>query len=433
MKKIYLFSFGSVTALLLVFLLVRSPAANDGFGSEIRYLTAEVTRGSLVATVTATGRVRAMLEVKVGTQLSGQIAELFVDFNDEVQVGQPLAQLDSRSYEAKKREATANLEIARAKVLYQNAAIKVAGEQITSAEAQYAEAKRIYDRRRALRKKGTMSEAAVDEADAQFQSAAAALRGERAQLLIRRAELKDAEARVAREEALLSQAEIELSRTLITAPIGGTIVGRGVEKGQTVAASLRAPTLFEIAQDLSQMEVHVSVDEADIGQVQIGQEVSFTVDAYPARDFTGSVIQIRKSPAVRNNVVTYTVVVSAQNPELLLLPGMTATVQMVVLEVSDAIRIPNAALRFRPPGNATTKTRVETATSESSAETNGRLAIVWVTGLLGGPSPVEVRVGASDGTATELLSGSLDVRDKVVVGMTRSANKPTLFGIRLGS
>ena len=142
MKKIYLFSFVSVTALLLVFLLVRSPAAPDGLGSEIEYLTAEVTRGSLVATVTATGRVRAMLEVKVGTQLSGQIAELFVDFNDEVQVGQPLAQLDSRSYEAKKREATANLEIARAKVLYQNAAIKVAGEQITSAEAQYAEAKR---------------------------------------------------------------------------------------------------------------------------------------------------------------------------------------------------------------------------------------------------------------------------------------------------
>ena len=167
--------------------------------------------------------------------------------------------------------------------------------------------------------------------------------------------------------------------------------------------------------------------------VQIGQEVSFTVDAYPVRDFTGSVIQIRKSPAVRNNVVTYTVVVSAQNPELLLLPGMTATVQMVVLEVSDAVRIPNAALRFRPPGNSTTKTRVEIATFDSSAETNGRLAIVWVTGLLGNPSPVEVRVGASDGITTQLLSGSLDIRDKVVIGMTRSANKPSLFGIRLGS
>jgi HlyD family secretion protein len=211
------------------------------------------------------------------------------------------------------------------------------------------------------------------------------------------------------------------------------VIGRGVEEGQTVAASLQAPTLFEIAQDLAQMEVHVSVDEADIGQIEIGQAITFTVDAYPAQVFTGSVTEIRKSPAVINNVVSYTVVVSSENPDLLLLPGMTATVRMVVMEVSNAIRIPNAALRFRPPGASATAPGAVDATSHTADSSDGRPAIVWVSGLLGDSSPIEIRVGASDGSATELLSGELDVGDTVVVGMRRSADKPALFGIRLGS
>jgi len=283
-----------------------------------------------------------------------------------------------------------------------------------------------------LRKNGSVSQASIDEATSVYQSASAALRGEKAQLQVKQAELKDAVARVAREEALLAQVEIDLSRTLITAPIDGVVIGRGVEKGQTVAASLQSPTLFEIAQDLAQMEVHVRVDEADIGQIAIGQPISFTVDAHPATVFTGAVTEIRKSPSVINNVVSYTVVVSAENPDLLLLPGMTATVQMVVLEVADAIRIPNAALRFRPPGGRMEpKPTADGATTVDAARA-GRPAIVWVAGLLGDPEPIEVRIGASDGNRTELLSDNLGAGDNVVVGMRRTPDKASVFGIRLG-
>lgn len=406
---------------------LNSQRAIDGLPADVRYVTAEVTRGSLVATVTATGRVKAVLEVKVGSQLSGQIAELFVDFNDTVTAGQRLAQLDARTYEARMREAMANLQVTQANVLLRKAAITVAGEQIASAEAHFEEAERKFKRTEALRRNNTVSQAAVDEARAEYQAAGAALRGERAQLGVVQAELKDAEASVVRQQALLTQAEIELSRTLITAPIDGVIVGRGIEEGQTVAASLEAPTLFEIAQDLTDMEVHVRVDEADIGQVKTGQPISFSVDAYPNREFSGSVVQIRKSPTLRNNVVTYTVVVSAANPDLLLLPGMTATVQLIVLEAADVVRIPNAALRFRPP------VAVPLPPADDEPGAPGRAAIVWVPGLLGDPTPTAVRVGGNDGSATELLSGPLEPGEEVVVGMTRPLDRPSVFGIRLGS
>ena len=430
-KKIFIICVLISGAVLIGFLLVGTPRAGDDFDSSIEYLTAEVTRGPLVAAVAATGRIKAVLEVKVGTQLSGQVAELHADFNDLVTAGQPLAQLDARSYEARMREAKANLDISRANVLLQQAAIVVAKERIASAEARSEESKRKFDRLESLRKNNTVSQAAVDEARAEYQAASATHRGEQAQFRIKEAELEDAVARVARDDALLAQVEIELSRTLITAPIDGVIVGRGVEEGQTVAASLQSPTLFEIAQDLSQMEVHVRVDEADIGQIQVAQPISFTVDAYPAQLFNGSVTEIRKSPAVVNNVVTYTVVVSAENPDLLLLPGMTATVRMVVLEVADAIRIPNAALRFRPPGIS--RSKPGPLASQDGDAPAGRPAVVWVSSLLGDPAPMEIRIGASDGSATELLSGNLDEGDEVVVGTRRSADKPSLLDLRRGS
>ncbi len=431
MKKKTVLAGLAIFGILLALVLVRALAARDAPDSDVEFFTAEISRGSLVSTVTATGRVKALLDVDVGTQISGQIAKLYADFNDTVTAGQPLAQLDARTYEAQTLEATANLDVARANVLLQQAAIAVGRERIASAQAEFDEAERKLERFEALKKDGSVSQAALDEARASYQSAAAALRAEQGQIQVREAQLMDAEARVAREEALLAQAKIELSRTLITAPIDGVIVGRGVEEGQTVAASLQAPTLFQIAQDLSQMEVHVSVDEADIGQIEIGQAIRFTVDAYPADVFTGSVTEVRKSPSVYNNVVTYTVVVSAQNPELLLLPGMTATVQMVVLEVENALRIPNAALRFRPPsGWAEQRKHEASPVDEASA---GRPAIVWVQRLLGDPEPVEVRIGPSDGSATELLAGDLDAGDEVVVGMRRAPGKRSVFGIRLGS
>jgi len=240
------------------------------------------------------------------------------------------------------------------------------------------------------------------------------------------AELLDAEARIPEKSALLELATVDLEKTIIRSPIDGVIIDRQINEGQTVAASLEAPKLFTIAGDLSSMEVHVNVDEADIGQIHTGQRSTFTVDAFPGLSFKGQVEQVRKSPDLIQNVVTYKVIVATKNPELRLLPGMTALVQLVVMESDETIKIPAAALRFTPKG----VTGEEPAQDWTGDE--GQPARVWVLDKLGQPSARQVNIGMSDTYSSQMLGGPLSAGDEVIVNEIPVKDEHRLFGIRIG-
>jgi HlyD family secretion protein len=423
--------------------------------SETTYLTAAVERGDLRTTVNAIGTVDAVGTVEVGSQLSGQVAELLVDFNDEVRQGQPLAQLDPRTFVSEVREAEAALQMARAEVLTERATLqsavseaaatrsrlKIAEAGVERARAQLAETERDLKRKRALAGTQTLARAHVDQATTVNQSAAAGLRAAEAEvevareavvaaeagLLMADANLLYAQAAERQHAAELDQARIDLARTVIAAPSDGVVIGRDVDRGQTVAASLEAPTLFTIAQDLRQMEVHAKVDEADIGQIRVGQRASFTVDAHPGRIFSGTIVQIRKAPEVVENVVTYTVVLSARNPDLVLLPGMTAIIQVVVAEAENVLTVPNAAVRFRPPPSGLGRQAANAAAATVSA--NGSPAVIWLLGVGERPHRVQVALGRSNESATEILEGSLRAGQQVIVGTASSPQDQSWFGI----
>jgi HlyD family secretion protein len=241
------------------------------------------------------------------------------------------------------------------------------------------------------------------------------------------AELLYAEAGERQQAAELDQARIDLARTLIAAPSDGVVIGRDVDGGQTVAASLEAPTLFTIAQDLRHMEVHAKVDEADIGQIRVGQRASFTVDAYPARIFSGTVEQIRKAPEVVENVVTYTVVLSAQNADLVLLPGMTAMIQVVVEEVENVLKVPNAAVRFQLPDSAAGRPVANAAAAAVSA--SGSPAVIWVLGADARPRAVRVTLGRSNESMTELVDGPLRAGQQVIIGTASTSQDHSWLGL----
>jgi len=242
------------------------------------------------------------------------------------------------------------------------------------------------------------------------------------------ANVKNAKAVTEQQRATLDQAELDLERTLVRAPIDGFIIKRDVNPGQTVAVSLDAKTLFKIANDLRQMAVHGKIDEADIGRLKEGQTVRFIVDAYPERTFSGRVMQIRKSPEVVQNVVTYTAIVSAPNPDLLLYPGMTAMLRITVSDTGETLTIPNQALRFRPSGS----TAVAGAQTKEAGETTDGSATVWVVDEAGYPTPVAVRTGLRGESDTELKAGSLREGQQLIVGSVSSHNRATAWGLRLG-
>jgi HlyD family secretion protein len=421
---------------------------------EATYLTAAVERGDLRTTITAIGTLNAVETVEVGSQLSGQVADLLVDFNDQVSEDQPLARLDPRTFESEVRQAEAALEVARAQVLTERAKLqtaaadaaatrsrlKVARAGVERAQAQLAETQRDLMRKRTLAGTETLAPAHVDQATTANQSAAAGARAAFAGVeiaqeavvaaevgrLMADANLLYAQAAERQKAAELEQARIDLARTVISAPIDGVVIGRDVDRGQTVAASLEAPTLFTIAQDLRRMEVHAKLDEADIGQIEVGQRASFTVDAHLGRTFGGTVEQIRKSPQVIENVVTYTVVLSARNPDLVLLPGMTATIQVVVDEVEDVLHVPNAAVRFRPPPGAGERPLANAAVAATS--TSGDPALVWVLGPAARPRPVQVALGRSDERATEIVDGPLRAGQRVIVGTAAAPQQRSWLG-----
>jgi len=321
-------------ALALVAVWWLRPAGN---AAGVRFDTAEIDRGEIVRIVSSVGSVRALNTVEVGSQLSGQIEGLFVDYNSPVEVGDLLARLDPQTFERRVQEAEANLAVARANVEIQAASIQ-------RAEANLKVAEREFERQKSLIGRGSVSESALDAAEAAWQSA-------QAEVAIARAQYQNAQATVEQREAALEAARIDLERTEIRSPIDGVVIERAIDVGQTVAASLQAPILFTIAQDLTEIQIEASVDEADIGSVTENASATFSVDAFPDREFNGRVAQVRLAPNEEGNVVTYTVVIAARNPQRRLLPGMTASIDIVTGRREDALRVTNAAVRFRPPAD----------------------------------------------------------------------------------
>jgi len=422
----------------------------QGVGARPAFRTAAVSRGPLTAAVSATGTLNAVITVQVGSQVSGQIKELLADFNSLVKKDQVIARIDPDTFEAKVNQTKAQVDAARASVLNQQAALEKTRADLENARAALAAARaqtaksrvavvdsnRTLGRNRDLRKRGLIAQADEDTAQAAYDSAVAqldasgaqeqaqvsAVRAAEAQLRVAEAMLQNAIAQVAQNEAAQRQAQVDLDHTYIRAPVDGVVVGRTVDVGQTVAASLQAPTLFTIAQDLRNMQVDTNVDEADVGRVKVGQATTFTVDSFPGRTFTGEVVQIRKAPLVVQNVVTYDVVVTARNPEQRLLPGMTANVRIIIDQKEGVLQVPNAALRFRPPGVEAAERERPPGRPGGPGGGAGRgggapAGRVFVLGPDGKPTELPLQLGVGDGTYTEVVRGELTEGQQVIVGV----------------
>ena len=299
-----------------------------------QYFTATVSRGDVRSVVEATGTINAVTSVQVGSQVSGTISELLVDFNSRVKRGQVIARIDPSLLQGALGQATADLENARANVA-------AARANLEKAKAAAIQARQDFDRAAGLAKAGVFSQSQLDAARATYDAAAA-------QVNANEASLTQAQAQVRQRDATVNVAQTNLKHTIITAPIDGTVVARSVDVGQTVAASLQAPTLFTIAQDLTKMQVYAKTDESDVGQIRPGQRVTFKVDAFPKEDFQGRVVQVRMNATTVQNVVTYDTVIQFDNPEMKLFPGMTAYVSIPVQEATNVLRVPNGAIRYKP-------------------------------------------------------------------------------------
>ena len=342
---------------------------------DVTYRTAKIERGNLQATVSASGAVNPVKQVSVGTQVSGQIKELFVDFNSEVKAGQLIALIDPESFEYRVRSAKADVDSASAGVLTAQANIAASNAAMSRAKVDMAEAQRDLDRQQSLVDKGFVAQSVADKARSLLASNAETVKAAQAQLGVTQAQIKSAQANVQQRESALAQARIDLSRTKITSPVDGMVIKRAIEKGQTVAASLQAPELFVIAQNLSDMQVDASIDESDVGRIRNGQKASFTVDAFPGQTFDGEVRQVRKAALTVANVVTYVAVVAFTNTGGKLLPGMTANVRVITDQRQNVLKVPNAAMRVRiagvEPAAQGASDAASSASAASSAASNG--------------------------------------------------------------
>ncbi|MEP7181407.1 MAG: HlyD family efflux transporter periplasmic adaptor subunit [Betaproteobacteria bacterium] len=319
------------------------------------YRLAKVERGGITAVVSASGTLSAVTTVAVGSQISGQIKALYADFNSPVKKDQLLARIDPETYELKVKQAQADLDAAQSAVVNQQGNVLVLKSQEIRARIQANDAKADLDRKQSLVAKGFISGADLDKAQFNYDALAEGVKTAAAQVKVGESQVANAVAVVKQREAALAAARVDLTRTSIVAPVNGVVISRQVDAGQTVAASLNTPTLFTIAQDLREMQVEVAIDESDISKIKVGQRVTYTVDAFPNRTFEGKVNQIRKAAVNQQNVVTYTVVVATDNPNLLLVPGMTANVRIVADARDNVLKIANAALRWRPAGTAAAK------------------------------------------------------------------------------
>ncbi|MGD8983177.1 MAG: efflux RND transporter periplasmic adaptor subunit [Desulfobacteraceae bacterium] len=517
---------------------------SDSDDESATFRLARIERGPIISTVSSTGTLNAVITVQVGSQVSGQIMELLADFNSEVREDQVIARIDPENFQARVRQAEAELAVSKSNVSTQRAAVERARAELQNSRAALdavkaqtekarvavEDAKRDLTRKETLHKSTIIAESEKDKAVAVYDQAVAQLnsahaevqaqesmvRSRGAALKMAKAQVEHALAQVKQREAALHQSRVDLEHTVIRSPVDGVVIERSVDVGQTVAASLQAPTLFTIAQDLRKMQVDTNVDEADIGRIRMGQRVTFTVDSFPGQEFKGFVKQIRKAPETVQNVVTYTVVVSADNPDLRLLPGMTANVQIVVNERLNTLKVANAALRFSPSGAGAGKSkgaaaagrpmgggpqqtekrirqitealqldeaqqeqlkamfdrarkqiiamRQQGATPEeiraeiqrirarnrgpllqmltpeqrvkyrqfvegraANQVTRGR---VWVMGENGTPTPVDIMLGISDGSFTEVVQGELEADQQVIIGVSRPEKKSKGTGRR---
>jgi HlyD family secretion protein len=380
---------------------------------QLHYETAKVERGNIVAKVTATGTLSAIVTVQVGSQVSGRIAALYADFNSPVHKGELIAKIDPQLFEAAVAQARANLIAARG--------------NLAKAKAQALDAERQYKRNQTLAERKLIAQADLDTSQATFDADKAAVDA--------------AQGAVEQANAQLHSTEVNLAYTNIISPTDGTVIARNVDVGQTVAASLQAPTLFLIAEDLRKMQVDTNVAESDIGKLSAGMKASFTVDAYPTETFTGVVRQVRNNPQTLQNVVTYDAVIDVDNPDLKLKPGMTANCTFVYAQRDDVLRVANAALRFRPTSEVVALARAAASrargeggadgsaeasqsprgagqwrgsprTPSAGDDTSNRKS-VWVL-RNGAPRPVSVVTGLTDGTVTEVVGGDLHDGDVLI-------------------
>ena len=387
--------------LLLVLLAALAGGAwyfyKGGEGDAPQYQTVVIARGELTQVVTATGTLNPVLNVQVGCQISGNIQKLLVDFNSEVKAGQIVAQLDPATYEA---------------------AVSLAEGDLANAKAALALAEVNARRDTELLKNKLTPQADHDAVLAALAQAGALVR---------------------MKEASLKKATVDLARCTIVSPIDGIVISRDVDVGQTVAATMNAPVLFKIANDLRKMQINAAVAEADIGNLEVGQNVEFTVDAFPLRTFHGQVVQVRNAATTVQNVVTYDTVISVSNDDLKLKPGMTANVSTIIAQRQGVLKIPNAALRFRPPESATAQTPAPSAEASGGGarpqrpggggrqhekRSMSRTVQLFVGGKL---QPAQLKVGISDGVNTELLEGAKE-GDAVVTGMIQKTPAPPTAG-----
>lgn len=413
----------------------------SGRTDTVAYTRSAVERGDIVKTITATGKLQAVVTVQVGSQVSGRISEIYVDFNSRVKKGQIIARLDPSLLQAQLEQARANLANAQARTQTAQTAVTNAEAAVASAEANREklrvareDAERAWRRVSELVSTGAVStrdvesaQALLDQAAAQLQQAAAEVDKARAQLLSARSQVNEARAQVRQMSAAVELASANLGYSIIRAPIDGVVIARNVDVGQTVAASLQAPTLFLIANDLTQMQVLADIDEADVGQLGPQSKVAFTVDAYPNDEFHGAVSQIRLNPQTVQNVVTYTAVIDVRNPELKLKPGMTANVTATVAERLGVLTAPNAALRFRP--NRAGVEDQDVAASPGGSRRAGSHT-VWKIEKEGGLRPVTVALGLTDGARTEIVSGGLNAGDQLATGQESGKDGESKAAVR---
>ncbi len=455
------------------------------------YITAKIERGAIRKTINATGTLQAVKTVQVGSQVSGTISALYVDFNSVVRKGQVVAQLDPAIFQAQvaqqranRENAHANLADAKARllaaestVMTQRAGVSSSVANLAAFKAQRDDAAKLLERQESLARSGIVADRDLESvranyvaAQARYEQASAQLEQARANeqsaakagLEAAKAQVQQAQAQVKQSEAAVKLAEVNLSHTTIASPIDGVIVSRNVDVGQTVAASLSAPTLFTIANDLTQMWVIANVDQADIGVISSANRVSFSVDAFPGINFKGTINQIRLSPQEIQNVVTYNVVIDVKNEELKLKPGMTANLTFTIDERNDVLKLPNSALRFRPsditqeqiremlrnsasgsaPGTTGQRKRPEAEQTPGSpagentqrrggfaastaAVLAGQKRVVWVQGPDKKPQPRVIEIGITDGVSVEIAQGNLKEGDLVIVGQNVTTGNGT--------
>jgi HlyD family secretion protein len=409
----------------------------------IRYDTVVVERGLVQASVTATGTLNAVVDVQVGSQVSGNIKTLYADFNTKVKKGQVVAEIDPQVFQTQVDQAQAALGSAHFAVITAGAQVQkaqadssgtVANEKSVesimakdranalNAANQWQRADTLFSQGIVSRQDHDLAKATMDAAEAQVAADLSQIAASKqttqssaAQIRVAQAERSSAQAQERQARGALEQATVNLTHTRITAPVDGTVIARRMDVGQTVAASLQSPTIFEIAQDLTKMQLDTSVDESDIGNIHTGQSATFTVDAYPGTTFHGQVANVRMAPISAQNVVTYDVVIAVSNPDLKLFPGMTANARILTTKLDDVLKVPNAVLRLHP--STAVLTQLGLPPSQAGKQE--------VYGLVGGKLRViPVGFGISDGKFTAVTSGDLQVGERLAVRFTTGASTP---------